>query len=430
MKNPLIALLLLAPLCPAQQPDDRVALKDRMWIASKIYTTILQYFGHWQAVPDLNIEAVYKQYLDRVAATDDRFTFDLATMELMARLRNGHSDFYDPWLWKNHGQPIGFWLERMAGKWIVRDPAMEGMEAGQAVTAIDGRPTDEFVHDKARYIAASDDRARLAKAFFSGFLWPNSFTLTFEDGRTLTVDRLKPKWKARPRQQPAAALPAGVGYHRIGSFEEPKYENAAIQFLKDNARAKLVIFDVRGNGGGSSPERLLRAVMDRPYRDWMQSSALSIGLFATYGELYRSLLPKDADPRMLGYHEAFSEYFERPYFMTPGALKQPENPFYKGRLFILQDRYCASACEDFVMPLKTSHRATVFGERTFGSSGQPYIVNFENGMSFRVGAKRLYMPDGSEFEGVGIKPDVEVAPSPAVTKDVTLETALEAFARR
>ena len=79
------------------------------------------------------------------------------------------------------------------------------------------------------------------------------------------------------------------------------------------------------------------------------------------------------------------------------------------------------------MPLKTSGRATVFGERTFGSSGQPYIVNFENGMGFRVSTKRMYLPDGSEFEGVGIKPDVEVVQPPAATKDVVFETALQAF---
>ena len=428
MKKLRTVLLLLAPLCPAQ-PEDRVALRERMWMASKIYATILQYFGHWQAVPDLNLDAAYRQYLDQVAATDDRLTFDLATMELMARLRNGHSDFGDGWLGKNHGQPVGFWLDLTAGKWIVRDPALEGLEAGQAVTAIDGHATDKFVSDRIKYIAASDDRARQAKVFFSGFLWPKSFTLTFEDGRTLTVNRLEPKWKARPRQQQAPPLPDGVGYHRIPSFGDPKNEDAAIQFLRANASAKLVIFDVRGNGGGSSPEQLLRAVIDRPYRGWMTASAMSFGLFATYSELYRSVIPKDADARLRGYLQGFSEHFERPYFLTPGALKQPENPIYRGPIFILQDRHCASACEDFVMPLKTSRRATLFGERTFGSSGQPYLVNFENGMRFRVSTKRMYLPDGSEFEGVGIQPDVEVVPPPTATNDVILGTALEAFAK-
>jgi hypothetical protein len=78
----------------------------------------------------------------------------------------------------------------------------------------------------------------------------------------------------------------------------------------------------------------------------MQASAVSFGLFAAYGELSRGWISKDSDPRLRGYLEAFSEYFERPYFMAPGALKQPEKSRVQGPLFILLDRRCASACED------------------------------------------------------------------------------------
>jgi len=341
-----------------------------------------------------------------------------------------HSDFGDQWLWKAHGQGTGFWLDFIGGKWVVRDPGIEGLEAGQVVTAIEGQVTEKFVSDRSKYICASDDSARRSKVFFSGFLWPESFTLTFEGGRTLSVNRLHPKPKARPAAVRPSTLPEGVKYHRIRSFEEPKFEVAAIDFVKANSQAKLLVFDVRGNGGGSSPERLLRALMDRPYRDWMQASAMSFGLFATYGDLYRGAAMKDADARSRGYLEGFSEYFERPYFMAPGALKQPESPSYTGPVFVLQDRYCASACEDFVMPLKVSGRATVFGERTFGSSGQPYLVDFGNGMNFRVSTKRMYFPDGTEFEGVGIKPDVEVIVPPVPGNDVVMQAALDAFAMR
>lgn len=69
---------------------------------------------------------------------------------------------------------------------------------------------------------------------------------------------------------------------------------------------------------------------------------------------------------------------------------------------------CISACEDFVGPSKDSGRATVVGETTQGSAGLPFIYDFHNGMSLRIAIKRNYFPDGSEFEGVGIKPDIEV----------------------
>ena len=86
---------------------------------------------------------------------------------------------------------------------------------------------------------------------------------------------------------------------------------------------------------------------------------------------------------------------------------------YSGELFILTDGDCTSACEDFVMPFKDNERAKIVGGTTFGSSGQPYVHRFENGMTFRISAKREYFPDGSDIEKVGIKPDVEVEPKPA-----------------
>jgi carboxyl-terminal processing protease len=95
---------------------------------------------------------------------------------------------------------------------------------------------------------------------------------------------------------------------------------------------------------------------------------------------------------------------------------------------VLTDRACASACEDFVMPLKTTGRATLIGETTFGSSGQPFLYDFGNGMSFRVSTKRMYLPDGSEFEGVGIRADIEVAPTiddVRSRRDVVLLKAIE-----
>ena len=48
---------------------------------------------------------------------------------------------------------------------------------------------------------------------------------------------------------------------------------------------------------------------------------------------------------------------------------------------------------------------------TGGSSGQPTFFDLGDGMSFRIGTKREYLPDGSEFEGVGILPDVSVEPT-------------------
>jgi carboxyl-terminal processing protease len=95
-------------------------------------------------------------------------------------------------------------------------------------------------------------------------------------------------------------------------------------------------------------------------------------------------------------------------------------------VLILTDARCFSACQDFVEPFKVNHRATIIGEHTAGSTGQPYNKDLGNGFSFRVSAKREYFPDGSEFEGIGVMPDIAIEPTPADLKagrDPVLATA-------
>ena len=75
----------------------------------------------------------------------------------------------------------------------------------------------------------------------------------------------------------------------------------------------------------------------------------------------------------------------------------------------------------------------MIGERTRGSSGQPFLYDFGNGMSIRISSRRMYFPDGSEFEGVGIKPDVEILPSIVDRRsgtDVVLNRALQLVASK
>ncbi len=78
------------------------------------------------------------------------------------------------------------------------------------------------------------------------------------------------------------------------------------------------------------------------------------------------------------------------------------------------------------MPFKDNRRATLVGEQTAGSTGQPYILEPGHDMLILIGAKRAMFPDGSQFESVGIKPDLAVTPSLndiRQSKDTVVEAA-------
>ena len=87
-----------------------------------------------------------------------------------------------------------------------------------------------------------------------------------------------------------------------------------------------------------------------------------------------------------------------------------------------------SAAEDFVVVLHASKRATVVGERTGGSTGQPLMIDLPGGVKARVCTIHYTYPDGREFVGVGVIPDVEIHPTAvdiATDRDVILEKAVE-----
>jgi carboxyl-terminal processing protease len=95
---------------------------------------------------------------------------------------------------------------------------------------------------------------------------------------------------------------------------------------------------------------------------------------------------------------------------------------------VLIDRGCTCACEDLVMPLKLSGRAKLVGETTAGTFSATNLSKFENGMLLNVTTVRHTFPDGSQFEGIGIAPDVELHPTTQDLRtgnDVVLTKALE-----
>ena len=168
---------------------------------------------------------------------------------------------------------------------------------------------------------------------------------------------------------PDGAQIAFITEDQAPSFGDPKFEKDAIDFLKAHTHAKVIIFDVRGNGGGNSPDHLLQALITKPYRYWNQLSGMSIGLPKAYAGMVDHIDAK-TDPQDHGFMDGMNAYFQRPMLYVPGELVKPSAaPIYMGKLIVLADQACASACEDFLMPLKVTGRAIIIGDVTFGSSG-------------------------------------------------------------
>lgn len=386
-----------------------------MYVASRVYASLAN-FAHWQNAPDLDLEAAYRIYPDKAIASDSRTAFSRASMAFLAQLRNAHTMFIDMPLIQQGGE-LPFDAEVLNGRWVITQTSSPGLKPGDVIENIDGRPFGRFVDDAKLLISASTEKGAQRELFarMPGFapyahLFPGRFELTLAGGRKVAINRYAAPATASLVTEGRWLEPGKVAYIRIPSFMSPQFEKRAIELAREYRHAEMLIVDVRGESGGSTPEDLTAFLMNKPYRFWSESTSIAMPYFR-----YRA-----------SQGQWQFQPFNRPDFVWPSTRSQPAKDNFTGKLALLVDAGCYSACEDFVMPFKDNHRALIMGETTGGSSGQPYTLDLGKGMMIMVGSKREIFPDGSQFEGVGIKPDVEMVPSIEdlkQSKDTVLEAA-------
>jgi carboxyl-terminal processing protease len=341
----------------------------RQTVINEVDRNIRQHFAHWQALGDFDYDAAFARYRQAALTAPDRRSFSLLTEAFVASLNNGHTQFNDPLLYRSDPGNLGFRLSYVGGEWVVTLSAREELPVGSILKEIDGRSFESFYLDVRKQLNASNDRTRRSGLTSYAALFPKAFTLKLDDGAKVAIDRAGIKRSFPPQSLVAHRwLDEGaVAYVAIRRFSDPEAERQARDLVTGTyAAAKYFIIDLRGNGGGSTPGGLGRAMLGSEWRGW---------------------LTQQPDARIM-----------------PSTRSLPSQPRY----IVIIDRGCGSACEDFVMPFSLSSKAVLVGETTGGSSGQPKIKDWPNGMNLWVGSRRQWFPDGREFEGVGIAPDIPI----------------------
>src|SRR5580765_5225394 len=101
-----IAFLVLVMGCRLQaQSPEAISVQERVMTASHIYHVISTFFP---GLSQDKFDSDYQQYLAVILRSESRKDFDLASMEFVANLHDGHSWFYDKWLDSSYGQAVGF----------------------------------------------------------------------------------------------------------------------------------------------------------------------------------------------------------------------------------------------------------------------------------------------------------------------------------
>jgi|CXWL01.1.fsa_nt_gi C-terminal processing protease CtpA/Prc len=379
--------------------DDKVAGLSRLW------AEVRDNFANFDLVPDLDWDALYFAALPRVRATTSTRSFYQELRALVAQLHDGHTgvtpptELYDELL----AGPL-LRTRRVEGKVVlaeVADPelAVRGLVVGDEIVAIDGTPIERYADEQvAPYQAASTPQDLATRvyeyALLSGPLArPVALGLRHADGkeRAISVPRVPFAARRQALARPPFAireLADGIVVVTLTTFDDRRTADDYLAAWPTIAKARALVLDLRENGGGNSDVgfRILATLTAQPY--------------ATSRWHTRTLRPT---LRAWGYGESV---------YGGGGTRQPAGgQHFAEPVALLTSARTYSAAEDFTVAFDVMNRGPIVGEATGGSTGQPLFIKLPGGGSARICTKRDTYPDGREFVGVGVQPDIPVAPT-------------------
>jgi C-terminal processing protease CtpA/Prc len=180
-------------------------------------------------------------------------------------------------------------------------------------------------------------------------------------------------------------LEGNVGYLDLRSFVDPRFgSDTAIAVMRKLMATDAVIIDLRQNGGGSPT------------------------MIAFISSYFFSDIPVHLNTFYDRRSDATSETWTS---ATVEGTRRPDVDLY-----ILISNYTFSAAEEFSYNMKALERATLVGEATKGGAHPTRSMIATNRFYVRVPTGRAVNPiTQTNWEGVGVKPDVEVTADEALT---------------
>ena len=406
------------PYAPQLSEAERIAGLSLFWSEVKYN------FVHFDHVPNLDWDQVYLDFLPKVIAAKNTVEYYDVMMRLAPLLRDGHTNIYPPDELKKHfdarppirarlieGQVLVTW---------VGSPTLsrQGIHVGDEILAIDGIEVHRYARERVSpHQSSSTPQDADVRAYTYGLLAGDSeapLHLTLRDAKGATQNIVVPRDGYHDVQSSPEYvfrwLPGRIAYLSLDAFESDASVKAFEQHLPDILQAKGLILDVRDNGGGSDLYglQILSYLSGRPVPVVQSREMLVSPAFRAFGET------------QIAWHKLSNG---QPY--THSRMQH-----FAGPVAVLIGPQTFSAAEDFIVSFDAMERGILVGERTGGSSGQPLRIALPGGGIARICAKRDTYPDGREFIGKGIAPNITIAPTVAdirADRDPVIERAVEAL---
>jgi hypothetical protein len=405
----------------------QISLEERIVGLSQLWSTAKYSFARWDELTGLDWNAEYRAALPRIMAADDTAVYYAELMKFVTLLRDGHSYVVMP---EEIRPPyaVPFYTSHMWGSHVVSAlPKDCGVPLYSQITAINGTPIEEWCREKAYpyvwhekvdsqfcngslgYIIGCYEKGEITIDTDNG-----TFTVQHGEERELneTPDLSHPDFDnaellLRTDCFSIRKTADNIAIFNVWTCQDPTLKDVLYNNIDRFRDCKGFVIDVRENDGGSSLniEPLVQLFFEGEVDFGVEYIPLYIPVYAAmaqyrYPNHYEGLNQEQAKlVRKIAEHKSFHAYnYKTCVEDCPAFLRQP--------VVVLSGRRTASAAEAFLTAMKYQNRAVIVGERSYGSTGQPIFGQLPGGGRFAICTQKCVMPDGTNYNNVGIAPDI------------------------
>ncbi|MDB5135661.1 MAG: Peptidase family S41-like protein [Mucilaginibacter sp.] len=431
--NLCFALLILASASRSQVPNT-LNPADKIYGLSRFWQEVNYNFVYLNRIDNAKWDSTYRSMIKEVEETPDDYTYYRSLQKFCAMLKDGHTHIefppqIDSMLMVSMFDNYRVKLKNFNGKAIVYQTSLSAKDLlplGSEVVEVNHLPTKMYIEKYvAPYIATSTSYAMEDQCVYNlleGFKG-QTFTITIKtpQSKLKTIQlthgqsgdqKYYPNEQNDDKTLDFKWLGHNIAYLGLNSFADPSIVSLFKEKLPELYKAKSLIIDLRKNGGGNDDfgyAILQYLTHDKSLNAIRSSTRQHLGVFKAWGS---DLAPKDTarnETNKRKYLDAHNEYYySLPYWplMITNTGKKIVVP-----VVVLMGHNTASAAEDFLIATDNQKHIIKMGERSNGSTGQPYVFTLPGGGTAYICTKKDTYFDGREFVGYGVKPDIEVEQS-------------------